>query len=556
MSNVVSIKNHLPVPANNSIDDPNWASLTAAQRSEALLVKSLLEPILPDIEKGGSARKAAKLLHSKITNRALSPELLTTAKALSRRDEIMSWKTLDRWIGKYKKGGLVALAPGYKGRQTKRQDWHLRARHFLTLPSKPDCRTVRDWLLDEGFDVTYHQVYAFWKSLPASEGELAPTRVGANYHRHNLARHKTIDDSKLAAGVVWQGDGHTIDVYLAHPATGQPFRPELTAFLDAKSRFIVGWSLSEGESALSTHNTLVLCVAEHDDVPGMLHTDPGSGFDNKIIQDFCEQLSIYQRLAIAGNAKGKGRIERWFRTVRDRHDKKFSTYCGHDMADESNRTLKADVNSGKKTLPTLAQYEESISQFIDRYNITPHSALEGESPKSLWDARQRSPLNTNISALMMTRKCVVRRSRITFDKRQYEHPELAKYLSQTVRAQFSKRSDALVRITDLEGRWICDAPIVKRSPNVPDSHLQQIKQKRLEGQIKRKQRQIDEDKKRARLSIDHTHHLEGLQAAGALDDIDNDVLDHDDTGIDLDLDMTDIKKADAEIHIDPYHTDY
>ena len=126
-----------------------------------------------------------------------------------------------------------------------------------------------------------------------------------------------------------------------------------------------------------------------------LRTSPGtvaSGIDwflnntslGKLLSD--EVTGFYSRFdigligALPGNPHGKGWIERWFRTVRDKHDKFFAggqVYCGDDMAQETNRRLSADLNKKEPTrkLPSMREYVASFMRWLEHYHQQPRQAL-------------------------------------------------------------------------------------------------------------------------------------------------------------------------------------
>ena len=119
---------------------------------------------------------------------------------------------------------------------------------------------------------------------------------GQHYYRQNLTPYVVRDTSALPVGFIYEGDGHTCDVHIAHPQTGKATRPELTVWLDVRSHYCVGWWLSDAERASDTLFSLSHAIVSHDHVPIMIHVDPGSGYKNKLIQgeavSYCERLSI------------------------------------------------------------------------------------------------------------------------------------------------------------------------------------------------------------------------------------------------------------------------
>lgn len=105
------------------------------------------------------------------------------------------------------------------------------------------------------------------------------------------------------------------------------YRPELTVFIDIKSSYIAGWWLSEAESTVSTMFAMSHAMRMHNHVPAWVYVDRGPGYRAKLLSE--EGTGFYARFdigligALPGNPHGKGWIERFFRTVRDKHDKRL-----------------------------------------------------------------------------------------------------------------------------------------------------------------------------------------------------------------------------------------
>ena len=122
-------------------------------------------------------------------------------------------------------------------------------------------------------------------------------------------------------------------------------------------------------------------------VPKAAYVDNGSAYVDRWLLRACAKLGVRLVHSKPGRPEGRGKIERFFRTCRDHHDKFFfdgQVYCGDDMAPEVNRRLSADLAMGRRTLPSLAEYVRSFAQFIDDYFNEPMDVLGGRTPAQLW----------------------------------------------------------------------------------------------------------------------------------------------------------------------------
>jgi putative transposase len=296
---------------------------------------------------------------------------------------------------------------------------------------------------------------------------------------------------------------------VGHPNTGKPFRPELTVFIDIKSRFITGWYLTEAESGISTLYALSHAMVKHDHVPAWVYIDRGAGYRAKMMAD--EVTGFYARFdievigAIPGNPHGKGWIERFFRTVRDHHDKFFfngQVYCGDDMAPEINRRMSAELQQGKRTLPSLAQYVDSFTTWLEHYHRTPMDVLGGRTPAQVWAGL--TPVGVGLADQVVVRPHelrTVQRQTVRLHNRTYYHEALAFYDAKEVDVEYDLHADGLVWVFEKKGRFVCEAKLVNTIGVLPTSRIEEQREKRLQGQVKRLERHLEEAHARRQDSI-------------------------------------------------------
>ena len=507
------------------IGDP-FARLPQVTRDRAYLRYGLVAAVLTQIETGLGVRTASELVWSRISSGQATPDLVKLAE----RCTCLSSHSLEEWTRLYQRGGLLGLAPKNKGRVRKDRDWHMRAIALFSMPTRPGYSTVAYWLRNEGFeDATDHLVRRFLKELPSNVGDTSPKRVGRHFYTQNIKPHVVRDSSSVPVGFIYEGDGHCCDVYVEHPARGH-FRPELTVWLDIRSQKVVGWWISESESAQTTLFSLSHALVSHNHTPAYVHTDPGSGFIAKLMVDevtgWLARFSIDPIRALPGNAKGKGLVEGWFRWFEERLGKTFPTYCGHDRTDDALSRLTARIKKGELRLPTLQQYIDAIKRYIDTYNNTPKDTLDGRSPNDLWAELEAVPLETPTAAILRPRDVrTVQRWTIRIDNRRYRAPDLQAYEGREVIVEYSLHQDDQVAIYDTKGRFVCDAPLVLKADWLPASRIEEGQQRRLEGQRKRHLSAIDEQEARARMPLSAAAMLEGLEYTAAPASIDASALD-------------------------------
>lgn len=494
-------------------------SLPKAARETARQRAVLVMPVVNLMARGIKQTIAIDHLITSIETGNATKTLTAAGIALGRGGKCVSRPTLHRWVADYQSRGLVGLAPGYVGSERTAYGWEARAMYHYQRPTKPAFNTVAMWLRNEGFEsATDSRVRRYLKSLPTNKTTHAPSRVGRHFYNQNLKPYIVRDHTTTPVGFCYQGDGHNCDVYVVHPQSGNHFRPELTAWVDVRSRYLVGWWISEAESAVTTLYAISHAIVKHDHVPAAIHTDPGSGFTNRMMNDevtgYFARLSIEAIRALPGNAKGKGIIERWFGIFEERCGKQFETYCGHCRTDDMLSRFETKVRRGQVTVPTLAQYMEAIGRFVEEYNNTPQRGLDGATPASLWATLERTPVEMPSDAIVRpqeTRR--VRRWGVQIFGHLYRHEVLAGYEGVDVVVEYDLHDGRAIVVRDAEGRYLCDARLVESRPGLPEARIEQLQQQRLRGQHARLAKKADELAQRAGLAITHDQVLKDLEQA-------------------------------------------
>ncbi|MDQ3722671.1 MAG: DDE-type integrase/transposase/recombinase, partial [Actinomycetota bacterium] len=211
--------------------------------------------------------------------------------------------TLDDWIRAYRAGGYEALVPKLR-RVTPRTSARIIALAIALKRERPD-RTAA-------------QIHA----IMAAAGEPVPcartlqthlSRAGLNHRADGRTPSKAYGRFEAAApNELWTGDG------LHGPklaATGR--RAVLVAFIDDHSRLLVGWRWVTGEDVFGLEAALRPALMARG-VPDAVLVDRGSAFVSSQLLRACAVLGAKLIHASPRAATTKGKIERFFRTVRDR----------------------------------------------------------------------------------------------------------------------------------------------------------------------------------------------------------------------------------------------
>ena len=218
-------------------------------------------------------------------------------------------KTVLGWLRSYRSGGFLTLKP--KGRS-----------------DKGECRVLTPELKDRVIALRqkHRQLSAtlFYETL-ISEGVLTPN--DSSYHsiyrllrsQHLLERDgKPCEERKRFAydkvNVLWQGD-MSVGYYLV--IGGKKYRTNLFAFLDDCSRLIPFAQFFFSEKFDSMKTVLKEALTRRG-IPRMIYVDNGKVYQAGQLQLACASLGITLTPNTPYDPQSKGKIERFFGTVRRR----------------------------------------------------------------------------------------------------------------------------------------------------------------------------------------------------------------------------------------------
>lgn len=206
--------------------------------------------------------------------------------------------TLDRWIRNYRTGGYHALVP------QDRRGVPLTATHILdaavVVKREEPRRTathIADVLAECGWTVSARTLQRHF------------ARLGLD-HRPPTARRVFGRFEADARNQRWTGDA----MHGRFLIGGR--KPILFAFIDDHSRLICGarWAFSEDTVRLEA---ALRAGLQARGVPDVVYVDNGSPFVSRQLERACAVLGARLVHSRPGQPEGRGKIERFFRTVRD-----------------------------------------------------------------------------------------------------------------------------------------------------------------------------------------------------------------------------------------------
>ena len=212
----------------------------------------------------------------------------------------VSRATVDRWIRDYRAGGFAALVPAPRRvlPQTPAQVLELAVALKTEAPDRTAAQVAAVLSAHGGFTPSARTLQRHFAAagLTRSRPDGAPLAVFGRFE----AEHPNVR---------WIGDA-------LHGPRVAGRKAILIAFLDDHSRAVVAARWGHAEDAVALRETLKLALSARGR-PAQVYVDNGAMFIDSGLRRACAVLGIRLSHSQPGRPAGRGKIERFFRTVRD-----------------------------------------------------------------------------------------------------------------------------------------------------------------------------------------------------------------------------------------------
>jgi len=276
-------------------------------------------------------------------------------RALAEREHVgpfgapvrISRGTVDRWIRDWRRGGFDALVPHPRRAQprTPVEVLDLAAALKREVPARTAAqvaailRAHSDWAPDER---TLQRHFARLELNTRPDGQ--PPKAFGRFEAE-------------APNIRWTGDA-------LHGPTVRGRKAMLLAFLDDHSRLVTGYRWTRREDTVRLEAALRNGLAARG-IPASIYLDNGAAMVDKQLLRACASLGIRLVHSRPGQPAGRGKIERFFRTVRDQ--------------------FLVEIGSGRE-LEDLVQLNTLFTAWVETvYHRRVHSET-GQSPLERWSA--------------------------------------------------------------------------------------------------------------------------------------------------------------------------
>jgi putative transposase len=256
------------------------------------------------------------------------------------------------------------------------------------------------------------------------------------------------------SGVIWQVDHAQLDILLLKE-DGTCMRPWLTIVIDDYSRAVAGYYLGfDPPSSLRTSLALRQgiwrkCHAHWHicGIPEVLYSDNGTDFTSNHLQQVAVDLKIRLVFSIPGKPQGRGRIERFFRSINEIF-----------LCDLQGYTRR----SRRKPSLTVGQLEDLFRTFLLEVYHRRASSEARMAPSERWEAGGFLPRmpesleQLDLLLMQQVRARKVRRDGIHFQSLRYLSLTLAAYVGEEVTIRFDPRDMGEIRVF-YQDRFLCIA---------------------------------------------------------------------------------------------------
>lgn len=407
--------------------------LTDAQRAEALRHFHLIRPFLED---------GVPLTHIAEVHQ-------------------IPMRTVRRWIQRYRVAGLRGLARPTRRDKNQRRAVTAQVQQFIEgLALEKPRRTVA---------TIYREVMKLtkargWKTPSYSTVErivqqLDPALMtlahkGSKVYREEfdvIYRHEASGPNE-----VWQADHSLLPIVVLNEL-GKPTKPWLTIILDDYSRAISGYYLGlTSPTALQTALTLHQAIWQKADarwhlcgIPAHFYTDNGSDFTSQHLEQVAADLKIELVFSWPGHPRGRGKIERFFRSVEQLLLPHLPGFVGENGMTGGTPLSLSTFDTHFRTW-LLEEYHERVQ--VDTK----------QAPQARWEAAGFLPQmpesleQLDLLLLYGAKKRKVQQDGIHFQGQRYFDTNLAAYVGEDVTIRYDPRDLAVIRIFYQE-RFLCRA---------------------------------------------------------------------------------------------------
>ena len=369
-------------------------------------------------------------------------------------------RTARRWVERYRAHGLEGIARRGRVDRGARRTLSEDAQRLVEglalqrprLSAAAIHQELSSWARSAGQDAaSYTTVRRVVAAISPALMTLGQEGEKAYRNAYDLVRRREVK----GPNEIWQADHTQLDL-VARRDDGREGRPWLTLITDEYSRAITGFAFSfDAPSTIRTALALRQAIWRKAEphwgicgIPEVLYSDNGSDFVSEHLQQVAADLKIRLVHSTPGVPRGRGKVERLFRTVNQR-------FLCHLPGYKRRGQRRAGA------LLTLDELDQRFRDFLRDYHQEEHSETR-QAPLARWRGEGFLPQmphsleQLDLLLLTIARSRKVRSDGIHFAGHRYIDPVLGAYVGEQVIVRYDPRDIAEVRLF-YEGRFLCRA---------------------------------------------------------------------------------------------------
>lgn len=382
-----------------------------------------------------TARERAQLVRGFVAAKRRAVENKTQAGRDYAESVGLSYATLANWLKVVKhlqqKDWEPALVPGWKGGR-KKVDIHPEVWDTIELrylvESKPTAKSVYQyacrWAEKKGLDVPSYRIVL--ARLNNTDRRVRILKREGETAFNNLFPGIVRDWSTIGLHEIWNADGRKADVMVTWH-DGDVVRPVGLAWMDLRSRMVLGVAFDKGENVDLVRKSYRTAVERAGCVPSEAYLDNGAAFASKeftggqakrnrfkVKQTEVSGILTLTGVKVTWATPGHGQakpIESFWNTLArgvDQRAEFVKAYCGKD-------TVSRPEGSNPKQHPIpIADYIAAMDEEIAAYNMRPHRGMgmDGKSPMQVYTELQaqtiaRTPTKDQMAWCMLVAQSVM-----------------------------------------------------------------------------------------------------------------------------------------------------
>jgi transposase InsO family protein len=348
---------------------------------------------------------------------------------------------------------------------------------------------------------SYDTVWRYVKQIIKEDGEGASVLLGKGTRqwKNQYMMKRKRDTGNLKVMEVLQGDVHSFDCWVAVKRPNgkmQAIRPALVAWMDMRSRTLVGWAIAEHPDSQIIKKSLINVIYPKKNkalpygVPKYLLIDNGKEYTAEALTGRPRKIRVtldadtkgfYRSIGIEDDMRSlpfqpwsKAQVERFFGTVCQKFSKRMNSYTGTLSGQKTSAKVKKDIKGMLEAgeLMDIEEFSQKFEEWVAKnYHTRKHGGLkeQGEEspiPIDVFNSAERyfkaaPPLDYTLSLLMKSeeRKVTSMGIKITRDGKPiyYQHQDLDVYINQRVDIRYHPEDITKIFVYDKEGNKICEA---------------------------------------------------------------------------------------------------